>query len=45
MTEKKTASVDYKQAGVDIAAGEQAVKNIKGRVRSTYNGECAQRIG
>ncbi|MFW5627658.1 MAG: phosphoribosylformylglycinamidine cyclo-ligase [Candidatus Cloacimonadaceae bacterium] len=45
MTEKKTASVDYKQAGVDIAAGEQAVKNIKGRVRSTYNENVLSELG
>ncbi|MCB5234692.1 MAG: phosphoribosylformylglycinamidine cyclo-ligase, partial [Candidatus Cloacimonetes bacterium] len=45
MTEKKTASVDYKQAGVDIAAGEQAVKNIKDRVRTTYNKNVLSELG
>ncbi|MBP7309853.1 MAG: phosphoribosylformylglycinamidine cyclo-ligase [Candidatus Cloacimonetes bacterium] len=29
--------MDYKAAGVDIAAGEAAVKAIKDKVRSTYN--------
>jgi phosphoribosylaminoimidazole (AIR) synthetase len=30
-------SMDYKQAGVDIAAGEKAVKAIKDKVRGTYS--------
>jgi len=29
-------SVSYKDAGVDIAAGEQAVKEIKNLVRQTF---------
>lgn len=29
--------IDYQAAGVDIAAGEAAVKAIKAKVRSTYN--------
>lgn len=45
MTIEKTASVDYKQAGVDIEAGEQAVKNIKDRVRSTYNKNVLSELG
>ncbi|MDI3503759.1 MAG: phosphoribosylformylglycinamidine cyclo-ligase [Candidatus Cloacimonadota bacterium] len=37
--------MDYKQAGVDIAAGEQAVKAIKERVRSTYNANVLSELG
>ncbi|MCB5235187.1 MAG: phosphoribosylformylglycinamidine cyclo-ligase [Candidatus Cloacimonetes bacterium] len=37
--------MDYKQAGVDIAAGEQAVKNIKDRVRTTYNKNVLSELG
>jgi phosphoribosylaminoimidazole (AIR) synthetase len=33
-------AVDYKKAGVNIEAGEQAVKAIKQMVRTTYNKTC-----
>jgi phosphoribosylformylglycinamidine cyclo-ligase len=35
----------YKQAGVDIAAGEEAVEAIKAMVRSTYRSEVIGDIG
>lgn len=37
--------IDYKQAGVDIAAGEQAVKAIKAKVRSTYSKNVLSELG
>ena len=36
---------DYRSAGVDIQAGEQAVERIKGHVRSTYRPEVIGGIG
>jgi phosphoribosylformylglycinamidine cyclo-ligase len=38
-------SIDYKQAGVDIAAGEQAVKSIKHKVRTTYGKNVLSELG
>lgn len=38
-------SVDYKQAGVDIAAGERAVNAIKAKVRSTYSKSVLSELG
>lgn len=38
-------SIDYKQAGVDIAAGEAAVKAIKAKVRSTYSKNVLSELG
>ena len=37
--------IDYRQAGVDIAAGEAAVERIKGAVRSTYRPEVLGELG
>jgi len=37
--------LDYKQAGVDIAAGEKAVKAIKTLVRTTYNANVLSDLG
>ncbi|NLA22647.1 MAG: phosphoribosylformylglycinamidine cyclo-ligase, partial [Candidatus Marinimicrobia bacterium] len=38
-------SVSYKDAGVDIAAGEQAVKEIKNLVRQTFTPNVLTEIG
>lgn len=38
-------SIDYKQAGVDIAAGERAVDAIKAKVRSTYGKNVLSELG
>nr|MDK2850895.1 phosphoribosylformylglycinamidine cyclo-ligase [Candidatus Cloacimonadota bacterium] len=38
-------SMDYKQAGVDIKAGEEAVLAIKDKVRSTYNANVLSELG
>lgn len=38
-------SIDYKQAGVDIAAGERAVHAIKDKVRSTYSKNVLSELG
>jgi len=38
-------SMDYCSAGVNIAAGEAAVKAIKNKVRSTYNKNVLSEIG
>ena len=43
MTEREPAT--YEQAGVDIAAGEQAVERIKRHVRSTFRPEVIGDIG
>ena len=40
-----TESFDYKSAGVDIEAGEQTVKNIKEKVRSTFTAGVMTDIG
>ncbi|MBN2103174.1 phosphoribosylformylglycinamidine cyclo-ligase [bacterium] len=40
-----TQSFDYKSAGVDIEAGENAVKNIKAAVRSTFTSGVLTDIG
>lgn len=45
MPDEQIKTMDYKQAGVDIAAGEQAVKAIKERVRSTYNANVLSELG
>lgn len=37
--------IDYKSAGVDIAAGEAAVKAIKHKVRKTYNSNVLSDLG
>lgn len=37
--------LDYKTAGVDIAAGEEAVKTIKNKVRHTYNKNVLSDLG
>lgn len=37
--------VDYKSSGVDIEAGENAVKAIKDRVRSTFNANVLSELG
>ena len=39
------AGMDYKSAGVDIAAGEQAVQSIKSMVRSTFNQNVMTDLG
>lgn len=43
MSKKK--EIDYRQAGVDIAAGEAAVERIKGLARSTYRPEVLRDLG
>jgi phosphoribosylformylglycinamidine cyclo-ligase len=45
MPDEHIESVDYLQAGVDIKAGEQAVKAIKDRVRSTFNANVLSELG
>lgn len=40
-----TKSINYKSAGVDIDAGETAVKNIKESVRSTFTPQVLTDIG
>ncbi|MEW5783805.1 MAG: phosphoribosylformylglycinamidine cyclo-ligase [Bacillota bacterium] len=37
--------VDYRRAGVDIAAGEEAVERIKGLARSTFRPGVLQELG
>ncbi len=37
--------IDYRQSGVDIAAGEEAVERIKGLARSTFRAEVLQDLG
>ncbi len=37
--------IDYRQAGVDIAAGEAAVERIKGLARSTFRPEVLTELG
>ncbi|MDP2173853.1 MAG: phosphoribosylformylglycinamidine cyclo-ligase [Candidatus Cloacimonadaceae bacterium] len=39
------SKMDYKSAGVDIAAGEQAVLSIKQMVKSTYNQNVMGELG
>lgn len=43
--DKLRETMDYKGAGVDIAAGEAAVKAIKNKVRSTYNKNVLSELG
>lgn len=38
-------SMDYKSSGVDVAAGEQAVRNIKSMVSKTYNQNVLSDLG
>ena len=38
-------AITYKDAGVDIEAGNQAIKNIKSHVQSTYNKNVLTQIG
>jgi phosphoribosylformylglycinamidine cyclo-ligase len=40
-----TREIDYRQAGVDIEAGETAVARIKGLARSTFRPEVLQGLG
>jgi len=40
-----TGEISYRQAGVDIAAGEAAVERIKKLARSTYRPEVLQDLG
>ncbi|MDY6826298.1 MAG: phosphoribosylformylglycinamidine cyclo-ligase, partial [Bacillota bacterium] len=37
--------MDYRQAGVNIDAGEEAVERIKGMARSTFRPEVLHDIG
>ncbi|MBW6464842.1 MAG: phosphoribosylformylglycinamidine cyclo-ligase, partial [Firmicutes bacterium] len=37
--------LDYRKAGVDIDAGEEAVSRIKGLARSTFRPEVLQDLG
>lgn len=43
--DKLKSGLDYKNSGVDIAAGEAAVKAIKNKVRSTYNSNVLSDLG
>jgi len=45
MSNDKINTVDYKAAGVDIKAGEDAVKAIKDKVRSTFNDNVLSELG
>ncbi len=45
MVNKYIEPVDYKSSGVDIEAGEKAVKAIKDRVRSTFNANVLSELG
>lgn len=40
-----TENMDYRQAGVDIEAGEAAVERIKGLARSTFRPEVLEELG
>ena len=37
--------MDYKKSGVDVAAGERAVRNIKSLVKTTYNQNVLTELG
>lgn len=43
--DKLNTGVDYKSSGVDIAAGEAAVRAIKNKVRATYNSNVLSDLG
>jgi phosphoribosylformylglycinamidine cyclo-ligase len=45
MPDDRLEAMDYKQAGVDIEAGERAVKNIKNKVRTTFNANVLSELG
>lgn len=45
MPDDHIESMDYKQAGVDIEAGERAVKKIKDKVRTTFNASVLSELG
>ena len=45
MPNDKMKPVDYKSSGVDIEAGENAVKAIKDKVRSTFNANVLSELG
>ncbi len=45
MPEKKQPHLTYAEAGVDIAAGEEAVRRIRDHVRSTFRPEVIGDIG
>ncbi|MCB5259880.1 MAG: phosphoribosylformylglycinamidine cyclo-ligase [Candidatus Cloacimonetes bacterium] len=45
MPDDSVKPMDYKQAGVDIEAGERAVREIKNKVRSTFNGNVLSELG
>ena len=38
-------TLDYKSSGVDVHAGEEAVRRIKGMVRRTYNANVLSELG
>ncbi|HNX37097.1 MAG TPA: phosphoribosylformylglycinamidine cyclo-ligase [Candidatus Cloacimonadota bacterium] len=40
-----TSDIDYKSSGVDVLAGEEAVRRIKGLVRKTYNSKVLSDLG
>ena len=39
------AKIDYKSAGVDIKAGNEAVDRIKGQVKSTFTSNVLTGLG
>ncbi|MDD2228013.1 MAG: phosphoribosylformylglycinamidine cyclo-ligase [Candidatus Cloacimonetes bacterium] len=43
--DKLKSGISYRDSGVDIAAGEQTVKAIKNKVRSTYNSNVLSELG
>lgn len=45
MPDDSIETMDYKQAGVDIEAGERAVKKIKDKVRTTFNSNVLSELG
>ena len=45
MPDDNLKPIDYKEAGVDIEAGENAVRRIKDKVRSTFNANVLSELG
>ena len=45
MPDRKKKPLTYAEAGVDIAAGEEAVRRIRDHVRSTFRPEVIGDIG
>ncbi|MCK9309539.1 MAG: phosphoribosylformylglycinamidine cyclo-ligase [Candidatus Cloacimonetes bacterium] len=43
--DKLKSGISYRDSGVDIAAGEAAVKAIKNKVRTTYNSNVLSELG